>query len=363
MSPGQVAYLNGPESVHPNEYELPTPTDSDVLAENVRANVCGSELHIRRGEHPHIDDGVLGHEALCRVIETGDDVRDSAGTPSPRAISSSPRPLQRAASACNADGETHSCATTPTSTGRGPRRGSNDRPWAGGPEVDQGGDDNAVRPGPTQRCPLVSCDVRRRPPARRPRRCHVCAVRRRPSAARFGEQGGHAGDAGPRLATGAFLSVISTYVSVFASEPFAREPAHADSGTPEDETARSRVPAAVHTCPGTCRTGQRQCSTDSRETVRLGHVSGLCRSHTGIYLGLIIDDCLTYLSDVFETRHRLATSVVRQSAEPHSTNNGSSRGFDRTVSSTRKLQSPVRYLAYSTNKGSYRTRKWSSIGS
>jgi len=79
MTTGQVAYLDGPESVQLKEYELPTPDDGDVIAEIVRANVCGSELHIWRGEHPHIDDGVLGHEALCRVVETGGEVRDSAG--------------------------------------------------------------------------------------------------------------------------------------------------------------------------------------------------------------------------------------------------------------------------------------------
>ncbi|MUW13764.1 zinc-binding dehydrogenase [Halorubrum sp. CBA1125] len=79
MTTGRVTYLDGPESVQLKEYELPTPADGDVLAEIVRANVCGSELHIWRGEHPYIDDGVLGHEALCRVVETGGDVRDSAG--------------------------------------------------------------------------------------------------------------------------------------------------------------------------------------------------------------------------------------------------------------------------------------------
>jgi len=79
-STGSVAYLYGPESVALREYDLPTPDDGDILTQIVRANVCGSELHIWRGEHPHIDDGVLGHEALCRVVETGGDVRDSTGT-------------------------------------------------------------------------------------------------------------------------------------------------------------------------------------------------------------------------------------------------------------------------------------------
>jgi threonine dehydrogenase-like Zn-dependent dehydrogenase len=76
---GTLAYLDGPKSVQLREYDLPTPEPGDLLTEVVRANVCGSELHIWRGEHPHIDEAVLGHEALCRVVETGGEVRDSAG--------------------------------------------------------------------------------------------------------------------------------------------------------------------------------------------------------------------------------------------------------------------------------------------
>lgn len=76
---GTVAYLDGPRSVELREYDLPTPGDGELLARTARANVCGSELHIWRGEHPHVDEGVLGHEALCRVVETGGEVRDSAG--------------------------------------------------------------------------------------------------------------------------------------------------------------------------------------------------------------------------------------------------------------------------------------------
>ncbi len=78
---GRVAALTGAESTTLREYALPEPGPGDLLTEVVRANVCGSELHIWRGEHPHIDDGVLGHEALCRVVETGGEVRDSAGRP------------------------------------------------------------------------------------------------------------------------------------------------------------------------------------------------------------------------------------------------------------------------------------------
>jgi hypothetical protein len=37
LTTGQVAYLDGPESVQLKEYELPTPDDGDVIAEIIRA--------------------------------------------------------------------------------------------------------------------------------------------------------------------------------------------------------------------------------------------------------------------------------------------------------------------------------------
>jgi threonine dehydrogenase-like Zn-dependent dehydrogenase len=77
---GIVGHLEGPKSIAFEEYDLPEPDPGDLLTEVVRANVCGSELHIWRGEHPHVREGVLGHEALCRVTELGGTVRDSSGT-------------------------------------------------------------------------------------------------------------------------------------------------------------------------------------------------------------------------------------------------------------------------------------------
>jgi threonine dehydrogenase-like Zn-dependent dehydrogenase len=49
----------------------------------VRANICGSELHIWRGHHPVIVEGcVLGHEGLGRVLRLGEGTdRDFAGQP------------------------------------------------------------------------------------------------------------------------------------------------------------------------------------------------------------------------------------------------------------------------------------------
>ncbi|MFB6121143.1 MAG: zinc-binding dehydrogenase [Halobacteriaceae archaeon] len=79
---GRLAYLRGPEDVALRAYDVPDAEPGAVVTEVVRANVCGSELHIWSGEHPLIRDGVLGHEALCRVAELGEGVEtDYAGEP------------------------------------------------------------------------------------------------------------------------------------------------------------------------------------------------------------------------------------------------------------------------------------------
>ena len=79
---GRVAFLESPKNVEIQPYDLPSPEPGALLTEVVRANICGSELHIWSGNHPLIKDGVLGHEALCRVVELGDGVTtDYAGEP------------------------------------------------------------------------------------------------------------------------------------------------------------------------------------------------------------------------------------------------------------------------------------------
>ncbi|MFB6107042.1 MAG: zinc-binding dehydrogenase [Halobacteriaceae archaeon] len=82
MATGKLAYLAEPDHVEIREYDVPDAEPGSIVTEIVRANVCGSELHIWRGEHPHLKNGVLGHEALCRVSELGEGVeRDNSGTP------------------------------------------------------------------------------------------------------------------------------------------------------------------------------------------------------------------------------------------------------------------------------------------
>jgi threonine dehydrogenase-like Zn-dependent dehydrogenase len=78
---GRLVYLNGPKDLEFREYPVPEPDPNAVVTEVVRSNVCGSELHVWRGDHP-LEDCVLGHEALCRISELGENVEtDSAGNP------------------------------------------------------------------------------------------------------------------------------------------------------------------------------------------------------------------------------------------------------------------------------------------
>lgn len=79
---GKLVYLSEPEQLEIKEYEVPEPEPGAVLTEIEQANVCGSELHIWRGHHPEVKEGVLGHEAVCRVSELGEGVEtDYAGDP------------------------------------------------------------------------------------------------------------------------------------------------------------------------------------------------------------------------------------------------------------------------------------------
>jgi threonine dehydrogenase-like Zn-dependent dehydrogenase len=79
---GRVAALVGPKEVVMKEFELPKPAPGELIAEVVRANVCGSEIHIWKGLHPLIQKAVLGHEMVGKIYELGEGVTtDYAGVP------------------------------------------------------------------------------------------------------------------------------------------------------------------------------------------------------------------------------------------------------------------------------------------
>lgn len=80
---GSTTVLTAPGELEQREYEIPDPEVGGVLLEMIRANVCGSEVHILKGHHPLIQPGcVLGHEGVGRVARLGPGVStDFAGQP------------------------------------------------------------------------------------------------------------------------------------------------------------------------------------------------------------------------------------------------------------------------------------------
>lgn len=79
---GRLIYLASPQQIEYREYDLPEPEPGGILAKIIRANVCGSELHIWRGHHPTVKRCVMGHEMVGRVHRLGAGVEsDYAGAP------------------------------------------------------------------------------------------------------------------------------------------------------------------------------------------------------------------------------------------------------------------------------------------
>lgn len=79
---GRLVYLAAPQQIEFQEYDLPEPEPGGILARVIRANVCGSELHIWKGLHPTVKRCVMGHEMVGRVEALGAGVEtDYAGEP------------------------------------------------------------------------------------------------------------------------------------------------------------------------------------------------------------------------------------------------------------------------------------------
>ena len=68
QGPGQKAWEEVPD---------PEITDeADVIVRIDATTICGTDLHILRGDVPAVRPGrILGHEAVGTVVEAGDDVR------------------------------------------------------------------------------------------------------------------------------------------------------------------------------------------------------------------------------------------------------------------------------------------------
>jgi len=80
---GKVAVLMGVGEVAIQEFDLPAVEPGAILLEVLKANVCGSDVHIWHGLHPVIKKGVvMGHEFVGRVYKLGEGVTtDYAGMP------------------------------------------------------------------------------------------------------------------------------------------------------------------------------------------------------------------------------------------------------------------------------------------
>lgn len=80
---GVTTVLTAPGRIEQREYPVGDPLPGGVVLEMIRANVCGSEVHILKGHHPLIQPGcVLGHEGVGRVARLGEGVTtDFAGNP------------------------------------------------------------------------------------------------------------------------------------------------------------------------------------------------------------------------------------------------------------------------------------------
>jgi D-arabinose 1-dehydrogenase-like Zn-dependent alcohol dehydrogenase len=80
---GMTTVLTAPDEVEQREYEVVDPGPGGLTLSMIRANVCGSEVHILHGHHPVVRPGcVLGHEGVGRVERLGAGVnRDFAGNP------------------------------------------------------------------------------------------------------------------------------------------------------------------------------------------------------------------------------------------------------------------------------------------
>jgi len=79
---GTVAALVAPESIALKQFKLTKPGPGALLLEVIRANVCGSDVHIYHYESPALTRSVLGHEFVGRVAAVGQGVTsDYAGVP------------------------------------------------------------------------------------------------------------------------------------------------------------------------------------------------------------------------------------------------------------------------------------------
>jgi D-arabinose 1-dehydrogenase-like Zn-dependent alcohol dehydrogenase len=79
---GRIAFIPAAHKIDFHEYDVPAPPAGGLVAEVTQSNVCGSEVHIWRGEFGGRNGTMPGHEMSGRVMALGDGVKtDWAGVP------------------------------------------------------------------------------------------------------------------------------------------------------------------------------------------------------------------------------------------------------------------------------------------
>lgn len=78
---GSAVILADVDSLESRTYDMPVPAAGGIVMKMIRANVCGSDVHILHGHHPLVRPGsVMGHEGIGRVAALGEGVTsDFAG--------------------------------------------------------------------------------------------------------------------------------------------------------------------------------------------------------------------------------------------------------------------------------------------
>lgn len=68
---------HGPQQKSWDTVPDPTPTDpTDIVVQNDTGTICGTDLHILKGDVPTVDSGrLLGHESVGTIVATGSAVR------------------------------------------------------------------------------------------------------------------------------------------------------------------------------------------------------------------------------------------------------------------------------------------------
>lgn len=65
---GKLTVLEAVDSFELREYDVPDPVEGGLVLKMIRANVCGSDVHIRHGSHPLVGAGcAMGHEGVGQV--------------------------------------------------------------------------------------------------------------------------------------------------------------------------------------------------------------------------------------------------------------------------------------------------------